>query len=460
MSWATGTASDHLDLISRLVTFLTTDSALVSAGQNWTSLRSPVALPFTGSLPAGRIGFGNSPTGVLSDAWPTGVDTGKVRMKITGTLSCPTTGSYGFVLNQSDWTEVRIDGTLVFSRYSANYSASYSASADFTVSLSSGNHSIDVRTVGVSSVNLGCSLGWKKPGDASFAIIPSGNYSGLAIAWAPTYGGGSGSSSAFTAIFNDVETILKGPGLSGADQVFVSLNSISNFSSDYFNIRINGPTGYTNSSIANQPGIFTESIGMLLWAQPMKYWFIANGRRFIVIAKVSTSYEAMYGGFLLPYGLPTEVPYPMAIGGSASILNIRFSDTSGKHGSFWRPSCTTYNSGTEKATLAYRDISGNWNYFTNFADSTRAPGRVFPTTNNASPINFRTSPDGSYALTPLSLFTPGSPSNVWGEMDGVYHIPGFGNAAENIVTISGQDYLVVQGGNRTANADYAAIKLA
>lgn len=38
MSVSTGTATSYLDLLSKLVTFLTTDSALTTAGQNWTLL--------------------------------------------------------------------------------------------------------------------------------------------------------------------------------------------------------------------------------------------------------------------------------------------------------------------------------------------------------------------------------------------------------------------------------------
>lgn len=45
MSIATGTATDYLDLLAKLVTFLTTDSALVTAGQNWSVLASATPAP-------------------------------------------------------------------------------------------------------------------------------------------------------------------------------------------------------------------------------------------------------------------------------------------------------------------------------------------------------------------------------------------------------------------------------
>lgn len=40
MSTSSGTATDYLDLLSKLRTFLTTDSTLVSLGQNWTELKT------------------------------------------------------------------------------------------------------------------------------------------------------------------------------------------------------------------------------------------------------------------------------------------------------------------------------------------------------------------------------------------------------------------------------------
>ena len=41
----------------------------------------------------------------------------------------------------------------------------------------------------------------------------------------------------------------------------------------------------------------------------MPYWFIANGRRFIVIVRVSSVYQSAYAGFILPYHLPNTF-YP------------------------------------------------------------------------------------------------------------------------------------------------------
>jgi len=55
MSTATGTATDYLDLLAKLRTFLTTDATLVSLGQNWTELK-------TNSTPYSHVDNGQTNT--------------------------------------------------------------------------------------------------------------------------------------------------------------------------------------------------------------------------------------------------------------------------------------------------------------------------------------------------------------------------------------------------------------
>lgn len=463
MVWETNTASSHLDLLSRLKTFLCTNSTLVSAGQNWTELRTLSALPYTATTPGGRIAFGMNTNTIHADAWPSGVSTTtQVKIKITGTLTCPTTGSYQFVTSHSEWLEVRIDGVLVYANYTANYDTAYEATAHWTQTLSSGAHTIEVRTIGVTATQRGVAVAWKKPGDPSFLTIPAANYSGLNFTWGYTQGSGSGSVSNFNAILNDTETVLRGPGLSSADQIFIALNTVSNAAVGYYNLEITGAIGYNAALAPNrQPGYDTtvSRKGMLLWDQPMKYWFIASGRRFIVIAKVSTTYQTMYGGFILPYGLPVEYPYPLLIGASTDdVSSIRWSDTTTAHSSFFTPLATASNGGA----TALREVGGAWRQFQIFTGAT-GQGLIGPYNQSGLTgynVDVRSSPSGDYGLNACILFSSTIPFDVWGEFDGVYYVPGYGNASENIITISGQDYLVVQSGFRTTNTDYAAIKLA
>ena len=65
----------------------------------------------------------------------------------------------------------------------------------------------------------------------------------------------------------------------------------------------------------------------------------------------------------------------------------------------------------------------------------------------------RECPDGSYPLLPFVLAG-------LGEMDGCFAVPGYANAAENIVTVGGVNHLVVQDVFRTGYSDYWALRLA
>ena len=49
--------------------------------------------------------------------------------------------------------------------------------------------------------------------------------------------------------------------------------------------------------------------------------------------------------------------------------------------------------------------------------------------------------------------------DLFGELDGCYHISGFNNAVENIITVDGVDHLVVQNVHRTGVEDYWALRL-
>jgi hypothetical protein len=464
MAWETGSASGHIDLVDKLVTFLSTDAGLVSASQNWEVLQAVQALPFTTPAPNGRIAFSSrAPSPVVLDPWPSGIANEDVRLHITGAIEASLTGTYLFSFMHEDWIEVRVDGTLVVAHYAAAHAGTFPTSGLSTgsIALSAGTYDLDIRLIAsrgaqASVSHRGVTAAWQKPGDGSVSIIPAASLSGLSIAWGYNPSGSlnniTGTVEDFAAVMADVECYLRGPGASDSDDIFVAMRTVSSATSDTFNILVHGATGHVpGARMPVQPGSSVTGPAMLLWEDAITYWFVAHGRRFIVIAKVSTVYESMYAGLGLPYGLPTEYPYMLVIGASSSIWNLRFSNNSTAHTSFWNPGRTT--TGASDSCLTVRSTSGQWLPFTNYHTE---GGYVYPT-NAVTMFEERPAPDGSYAITPLVLYTPGT--DVLGELDGAYHVTGFGNASENIITVSGDDYLVVQSANRTTSTVYGAIKL-
>jgi len=179
-----------------------------------------------------------------------------------------------------------------------------------------------------------------------------------------------------------------------------------------------------------------------------------------VVANISGSYECLYLGFGLLYGLPTQFPYPMVVGGSANpdatAANNRYSSTATSHRSFANPyadaaeACDTsiFDTTNDYATLKVlqgtswikirskvgSDIYGvnhNWPYFC----SETASYSQFNT--------LRENVDGSYPLFSIVPMISIPNKHIFGSLQGVFAVPGFGGvAAEDVITIGADTYIV------------------
>jgi hypothetical protein len=268
------------------------------------------------------------------------------------------------------------------------------------------------------------------------------------------------------------EMIWQAPGNGGLDQIIVGAKTFSDVGTDYYNWRLGGfqafnsgqafnvQSGYVGgASQAQSSPVFT------LWNSTIPYWIIANGRRVIIIAKVSTVYVAAYLGFMSTYMAPGAFPYPLIVGGNLA-FNIEPTTT----GTSWRWSYA----GTEmrnfaipiaaamsqdfQSSLRLRLASGSWRGF-DLSSGETTFGQVWPNAYVDQGVNYDWRPnlDGSYSLLPVVLFdeTP----NIYGELDGVYSVTGFSQGSENTINIGGIPYLVVQNIFRNTKADFFAVRL-
>lgn len=251
------------------------------------------------------------------------------------------------------------------------------------------------------------------------------------------------------------ELYLRGPGLAGADEIYVNLRAFKNVATDVYNWDLRGAVGYqAGIDFAAQPGV-SPAVYQHLRNAAIPYWIVANGRRFVVVANVSTVYEACAGGFFLPYATPGQYPYPLLVGGTSSSAAARFSSASGDHGVFCDPARTA---------LRVRLPDGTWADFYNWYESAGRSGVDSASVHTVWPGGWspplRDNVDGSYALLPLILQTPGNGTKqLLGEIDACFWVSGFGAAAEDLVTVGGVDHLVVQDTFRTARTNYWALRL-
>jgi len=251
------------------------------------------------------------------------------------------------------------------------------------------------------------------------------------------------------------EHIWRAPGLSGTEQIYVGVRRYFDTVGDYYNWEVAGFTGFvTENAWTAQPGKNTNGIYLPLWNNSIPYWFIANGQRAVVVAKVGTTYHLGYLGKFLPYATPGQYPYPLLVAGMNNTSTWRYSNAGNTHIVRALDECgQMYTPG------------GGWFYVNNSI------------TNDTYLNSWPCDSLGNYssAMSKVAAFTSGDVTllpvilnsgtyvagimNVFGELDGVYWCPGVSAAAESIITIDTVDYLVIQNGVNTTTTDFAAVRL-
>jgi hypothetical protein len=270
------------------------------------------------------------------------------------------------------------------------------------------------------------------------------------------------------------EMIWQAPGNGNVDAILVGAKLFHDAGGDYYNWRLGGFTAFDSGlDFEHQPGYVggpgqtSPSPVLNLWDSTIPYWFVANGRRVIVVAKISTVYVVAYLGFLAPYASPGSFPYPLIVGGSMAwdgnpepavgSVNWRWSYVGNelRNLGIGTPARSTDSGGQARLRFA----SGLWRGFASGWGDT-AFGRLWPYTdaNNAGMANWRESLDGGYPVLPIVLHDSAI-ANIYGEYEGIGAITGFGQAAENTITIGLAQFLVVQNVNRTTKVDYFAVRL-
>jgi hypothetical protein len=266
------------------------------------------------------------------------------------------------------------------------------------------------------------------------------------------------------------EMIWQAPGNGNADQILVGAKTFFDAGADYYNWRLGGFTAFNSGVAFNQQagyiGGASQAHGspvLNLWNQSTPYWFVANGRRVMVVAKVSTVYVMAYLGFMSPYVSPGAFPYPLVVGGSMSWSNEPASNSVNWRWSYVGTEICNFPWGYGNnftipsmwaASLQLRLQSGQWQSFDK-GPSEQTAGQIWPycTTMN----DWRTNLDGGYTMLPIVVWD--STPNIYGELDGVLATTGFQNGAENTVTLGSSTYLVVQNISRNTKVDYCAVKL-
>lgn len=252
---------------------------------------------------------------------------------------------------------------------------------------------------------------------------------------------------------------LRGPGLAGDDNIYCGMDLTENTEEDRFNLRIWGHAAFSETADPHEQSLQSRDVYVLLWDQEIDYWIMANGRRWMLAAKISTVYASAYVGFFLPYATPSEYPYPMYVAGISG-FDRRWSSEDERDRFFVSPGYST-------ADVYYPD--NNWRMVANDRNS-GAHGDAFtypfaggsfwggPTSDD---MIYRTSKcfDGSYVMRDVILCAKNPYWSYLGVLDGAYWVPGRGNSSENVVTKDDVEYVVFQNLYRNGFRDYMALRL-
>ena len=497
-----GTATGLFDLFDKIVDFLTTDSALVAAGQEWEVLRihrdnlAEVTTNMTEPSDAAsrkiiqccRYDPRSLNTDSIGDWWCNFYGTGYVagtsfaRFKLkeakaitTVRLRAPNGSHLGnmvrnFRLQHSD------DGTTWTDALTVTGSPPYNSGEwrDYAVSGSTAR------------------LYWR-------VVIDSTQSASTVVAWESLL---LLTSDGTVANHFGSEVIFKAPGNAGTESIYTGIRAEYDAANGWYNLFMNGYTGFdpgTTSWFAHPgalPGAGTPTpcvVPMVpCWDTTMPYWLSASGRSFRFAVKVSTSYEGGYLGFYLPYATPSQFPYPLAVGGSLVPQSgsrsgaWRYSYASYYHGVFPGPGCNNTADGEGRhSTLYTRTPAGVWAYHANRPSSTVDNESVYgPITsvyigydqfsggairsvwphcvNNqwgAGKLAYRECLGGGYMIQPCVLLQRSPTTDVFGELEGVYSISGYENAAENTAVIGGKTHVTFQNAYRTSVHEYWALSL-
>lgn len=254
-----------------------------------------------------------------------------------------------------------------------------------------------------------------------------------------------------------------GRGIDGQDRIYVPMGLyISKPQASYVLTAYLARTWTPSVSIRNQfRQDYTIQTTIALWEKPIPYWFFANGRRFMIVAKVGSTYMSMYCGFVLPCATDREYPYPHMVAGSTNKTNGSYTATDiKKNGSFWIPVEADYYS-SEASSSIMVSPEGRILYGSSPARGVGLANNVekFVLTPYVSNLYQGKTYGDDYVLSPIGLYQINYVYNMLGWLDGAFYVSGFENSPENILTVDGVRYICFPSSVGNSYNDWCAIRM-
>ena len=531
MVFNSSTSTDYLDLLSQLITTVTSrhlDAIAINAAGTGYVAGDILGITATGSTSTlvAKIevltvgGGGNITAARVYRGGAYTVDpsttTGNAATGGTGTGA-----TFNLTMAAGGWTKVRRSQVAVSAVVSAGGSG-YSVGNQLTLVTGGG-----INGDGGSSAIFQVATTGGGGSVATVTLVQAGNYEKTPGNPAATTGG-AGTGATLTVTYADASTvdqivILEGTGLSGSDTIFVGIKTFNGTVSlnHYYNWMLLGFTGFTSSlSFGQQPGIspglsnvdaIVDQVGAVVPlktsdAHNMTWWINHNGRRIILVVKVTdgttTNYMQAYLGLLNQFGTSTEYPYPLMVAGPTNNIQQLYNENTVLIGGLTE--VISHTASNPAGTMLVRRPGGTWKAYA-AEDTTGSSNRSIENAFGVYPIGGFTLPSptednatSSLGLTWASFIpqsgvpgtlsiilkpTPGSSTtiywlvapfvyetdsatgypagwNVLGELDSVFFfmVGQTGVVSEDRFSVSTDRYTVFKNGNRSQDWSFMALK--
>ena len=274
------------------------------------------------------------------------------------------------------------------------------------------------------------------------------------------------------------EYAWQAPGNDGTSEIYTGIHAFERQDADYYNWEIAGMDGWLSGMRFYQQAGFQGNLYLPLWNASIPYWFVCDGRRAVVIAKISTQYEVAVFGLLEPYYSPGQWPYPLVLGGSMAHgqflawdhTDYRWTLADNRHRIPTHADVGSTPVGTGErdpwdSQLRVRNIDGTWKALEGslYDSITSTPNTyyhiIWPTRCGLSQLD--PGPGATYDLWPVMLMLGdvGNGYNTPGQLPGIAVVTGQDLTAETLIRQGAVDWVVIPNVFRNDRDDFCAVRL-
>lgn len=264
--------------------------------------------------------------------------------------------------------------------------------------------------------------------------------------------------------------VLRAPAASSGNEFFLYVDTNYNVGLGQYGWAMRAMADYDSDLPIGSQILVSPIVYFNTWEDDIDYWFYANNRRVVVVAKVNTSYVSMYAGCFLPFALPTEYVKPFYLAGNYPQLASY--DVSNTRNRF------IADPGDLTAYYMKQDLTG-WTKVNNHSDGSSTVNFPNPPTSIIWPHRGVRAPattdsgitswnnNGMLAIRPnnagempnfLCHIYSRTERKLVGALEGVYGAPGFGRTSEQLIEIGDRDFRLFQNVFRTTPRDFMAIE--